>query len=249
MLGLPDHIRAVLFDLDGVLTPTALVHKAAWKETFDEFLRARAGKDGTTFEPFTDADYNEYVDGRPRADGVRTFLASRGIELPDGDPDDPPTAETVQGLANSKNERLVKRLRRDGVDAYPGSRRYLDAVRKAGLATAVVSASANTVEVLKAAGLDGDFDARVDGVVATERHLKGKPRPDTFLEGARRLQVDPADAAVFEDAIAGVEAGKAGHFGFVVGVNRLDPAHAQGLEDKGADVVVADLADLLGDDR
>jgi beta-phosphoglucomutase family hydrolase len=243
-LGLPEGVRACLFDLDGVITQTAKVHAVAWKEMFDAFLRQRDGDGFMAFDLHD--DYDRYVDGRPRADGVRTFLRSRGIELPDGDPDDPPTAETVNGLGNRKNDILQRRIRQDGVEVYEGSVRYLHAVRAAGLRTAVVSSSANTAEVLQVAGLTELFDARVDGQVARERHLPGKPKPDTFLAGAADLGVEPAEAAVFEDALAGVEAGHAGGFGIVVGVDRVGQADA--LEEHGADVVVGDLADLLKED-
>ncbi|GAA3980417.1 beta-phosphoglucomutase family hydrolase [Streptomyces marokkonensis] len=240
-LGLPDDIQACLFDLDGVVTRTAVVHAAAWKETFDAFLRER---DGADFRPFTDSDYDEYVDGRPRADGVRSFLASRGVELPDGDPDDPPDARTVNGVGNRKNELLLKKIRTDGVEPYEGTLRYIDAVRTAGLATAIVSSSANTRDVLRSIDAEGLFDVRIDGVVARERKLPGKPRPDTFLAAARDLGVEPSRAAVFEDALAGMDAGRSGHFGYVVGVDRVGQTDA--LYAHGADRVVKDLAELGG---
>ncbi|MFD9003577.1 HAD family hydrolase [Streptomyces sp. NPDC059582] len=241
-LGLPEDIQACLFDLDGVVTKTAVVHAAAWKETFDAFLRER---DGEHFRPFDAvADYDEYVDGRPRADGVRTFLASRDIELPEGEPDDPPDAGTVSGLGNRKNELLLERIRAQGVEAYEGTLRYLDAVRAHGLRTAIVSSSANTLDVLRSIGAEHLFEVRVDGVVAAERKLPGKPRPDTFLAAARDLGVEPARAAVFEDALAGMDAGRAGHFGYVVGVDRTGQADA--LYAHGADIVVKDLAELGG---
>ena len=238
-LGLPDSIRACLFDLDGVVTKTAVVHAAAWKETFDAFLRER---DGADFRPFTDSDYDEYVDGRPRADGVRTFLASRGIELPEGDPDDPPDVRTVNGVGNRKNELVLEKIRTDGVETYEGTLRYIDAVRAAGLATAIVSSSANTRDVLRSIDAERLFDVRVDGVVARERGLPGKPRPDTFLAAARDLGVEPSRAAVFEDALAGMDAGRSGHFGYVVGVDRVGQTDA--LYAHGADRVVKDLAEL-----
>ncbi len=244
MLGLPPTIRACLFDMDGVLTQTAKVHAAAWKQTFDELLRARAERLGVRFVPFDPVrDYDEYVDGMRREDGVRTFLASRGITLPEGGPDDPPDAETVYGVGNRKNELLLSLLRTQGVEVYDGSIRYVKAAREAGLPTAVVSASANTQEVLRSAGIEELFDVRVDGVVAAREHLKGKPAPDTFLAAAKALAVEPKSAAVFEDALAGVSAGKAGRFGFVVGVDRVGQSKA--LEEHGADVVVPDLAELL----
>jgi beta-phosphoglucomutase family hydrolase len=243
-LGLPSGIRACLFDLDGVLTQTARVHAQAWKEMFDAFLRGRSERTGEPFVPFDAvADYSAYVDGKPRYDGVRSFLASRGIELPEGDPGDPPSAETVCGLGNRKNELVLALLRRDGVEVYEGSVRYVHAVRDAGLHRAVVSASANTREVLKAAGIGDLFEVRIDGIVAAERHLRGKPAPDPFLAAAAELKVPAADAAVFEDALAGVEAGRAGNFGFVVGVDRVGQSKA--LLEHGADIVVDDLGDLM----
>jgi beta-phosphoglucomutase family hydrolase len=244
VLGLPDGVSACLFDLDGVLTQTAKVHAAAWKQMFDDYLRRRAGRTGEAFVPFDPVeDYDQYVDGRPRYDGVRSFLASRGIELPEGQPDDPPGAETVHGLGNRKNEIVLELIREHGVEPYEGSVRYVQAARDAGLRRAVVSSSTNCRDVLKAAGIQDLFEKIVDGVVAERDQLRGKPAPDTFLAGARALGVEPARAAVFEDALAGVEAGRAGRFGFVVGVNRVGQADA--LRAHGADVVVDDLADLL----
>ncbi|MFF0584707.1 beta-phosphoglucomutase family hydrolase [Streptomyces sp. NPDC003781] len=240
-LGLPDDIQACLFDLDGVVTRTAVVHAAAWKETFDAFLRAR---DGAGFRPFTDSDYDQYVDGRPRADGVRSFLASRGVELPEGTPGDPPDAQTVNGVGNRKNELLLEKIRTDGVEPYEGTLRYIDAVRAAGLATAIVSSSANTRDVLHSIDAERLFDVRIDGVVARERKLPGKPHPDTFLAAARDLGVEPSRAAVFEDALAGMDAGRSGHFGYVVGVDRVGQTDA--LYAHGADRVVKDLAELGG---
>ena len=243
-LGLPDGIRGCLFDLDGVLTKTAAVHDAAWKEMFDDYLRERARRAGQPFVPFDPAgDYEEYVDGKPRADGTRSFLASRGIDLPDGSADDPPDAETIRGLGNRKNEILLRRIREDGVEAYQGSVRYVRAVRDAGLRRAVVSSSANCRDVLVAAGIADLFEERIDGVVAEREHLKGKPAQDTFLAGARALGLEPSAAAVFEDALAGVAAGRAGHFGYVIGVDRA--GHAAALRAHGADIAVPDLADLL----
>ena len=242
VVGLPRAIVACLFDLDGVLTPTAKLHAAAWKEMFDCFLQERAG--GGAIVPFDPAhDYEEYVDGKPRYDGVRSFLESRGIDLPEGEPSDPPTAETVCGLGNRKNELVVQLIRDRGVEVYEGSRRYLEAARAAGLRLAVVSSSANCKDVLRSASIDSFFDAVVDGVVAADRHLKGKPAPDTFLEGARMVGIDVSEGAVFEDALAGVAAGRAGGFGHVVGVDRV--GQASELKRRGADVVVKDLADLL----
>ncbi|MFE5599190.1 beta-phosphoglucomutase family hydrolase [Streptomyces coelicoflavus] len=238
-LGLPDGIQACLFDLDGVVTRTAVVHAAAWKATFDAFLRER---DGADFRPFTDSDYDQYVDGRPRADGVRSFLASRGVELPEGTPDDPPDAGTVNGVGNRKNELLLEKIRTDGVEPYEGTLRYIDAVRAAGLATAIVSSSANTRDVLRSIDAERLFDVRIDGVVARERKLPGKPHPDTFLAATRDLGVEASRAAVFEDALAGMDAGRSGHFGYVVGVDRVGQTDA--LYAHGADRVVKDLAEL-----
>jgi len=243
-VGLPENIRACLFDLDGVLTKTAKVHAAAWKEMFDTYLHARAQKTGDSFVPFdSHHDYDRYVDGMARYDGVRTFLASREIVLPEGDPSDPPGTETVCGLGNLKNELVLKMIREQGVEAYEGSVEYVHAVRDAGLARAVVSSSANCKDVLVAAGIDDLFDEIVDGIVAREQTLKGKPAPDTFVYAARAFGREPADAAVFEDALAGVAAGRGGSFGFVVGVDRVGQREA--LAEHGADVVVEDLAELL----
>ncbi|HVX34320.1 MAG TPA: beta-phosphoglucomutase family hydrolase [Solirubrobacterales bacterium] len=245
-LDLPEAITALLFDLDGVLTKTAVVHDKAWKRMFDDFLRGRAAARGEEFVPFDPgADYNEYVDGKPRYDGVRSFLESRGIELPEGSPEDPPSAATVCGLGNRKNELVLKLIEEDGVEPYAGSVRFVEAARAAGLRRAVVSSSANCREVLEAAGIEGLFEERIDGKVAEEQHLKGKPAPDTYLAGAAALGVEPAAACVFEDAVSGVEAGAAGHFGHVVGVDRVD--HADALRAHGADVVVTDLAELIED--
>lgn len=241
-LGLPAQIQACLFDLDGVVTRTAVVHAAAWKEMFDGFLRAREGEH---FRPFdTHADYDEYVDGRPRDDGVRTFLASRGIQLPEGRPDDPPDAPTVYGLGNRKNDLVLKKIRTEGVEPYDGTLRYLDAVRAHGLRTAIVSSSKNCREILRSIDAEHYFDVRIDGVVAAERGLPGKPRPDTFLAAAHDLGVEPSAAAVFEDALAGMDAGRSGHFGYVVGVDRVGQAGA--LSAHGADIVVPDLDQLGG---
>jgi beta-phosphoglucomutase family hydrolase len=238
-------VTACLFDLDGVLTQTALVHNAAWKQTFDTFLQAWTAQHGQPFVPFdSGSDYNRYVDGRPRADGVRTFLASRGITLPEGTPDDGPDAETVNGIGNRKNELVLHLIRTDGVQVYDGSVAYVKAARDASLPCAVVSASANCKDVLESAGIADLFDARIDGIVATRDHLRGKPHPDTFLAGAKALGVAAAEATVFEDATAGVQAGRDGHFGFVVGVDRV--GHAAALKQHGADVVVQDLSELLG---
>lgn len=271
-LGLPPHVRACLFDLDGVLTRTATVHNAAWTQTFDAYLAelrgtpptpsgqadltaaaldldpdlALAGLDPTDLRPFDPVeDYARYVDGKRRPDGVRDFLASRGIVLPEGDPDDAPGTETVHGIGNRKNELVLELIARDGVEVFEGSVRYLREAAAAGLRRAVVSSSSNTVLVLEVTGLGALLEVRVDGVVARERALPGKPAPDTFLAAAHELGVAPAECAVFEDAQAGVAAGRAGGFGYVVGVDRLDQADA--LRAAGADVVVTDLVELLGE--
>jgi beta-phosphoglucomutase family hydrolase len=244
MLGLPDTVRACLFDLDGVLTDTASVHKKAWKAMFDSYLRDGAKRTGAPFVPFDmGADYQTYIDGKKREDGVRSFLTARGITLPEGDPDDGPSAETVHGLGNRKNDLFQEAIHQDGVKVFEGSRRYLEAVSAAGLAVAVVSSSSNTREVLEVTGLDEFVQHRVDGATMREQHIAGKPAPDSFLRAAELLDVTPAEAAVYEDALAGVEAGRSGHFGCVVGVDRVGQAEA--LRDKGADIVVTDLADLL----
>jgi beta-phosphoglucomutase family hydrolase len=246
MLGLPDQVTTCLFDLDGVLTKTAEVHAAAWKQMFDDYLHERAARTGEKFVAFDlVADYDSYVDGKPRYEGVQSFLDSRGIELPRGQPSDPPGAETVDGLGNRKNEMVLRLIRERGVEPYEGSVRYVQAARDAGLRRAVVSSSTNCRDVLVAAGIDDLFEVRIDGIVAEREHLRGKPAPDTFLAGARALGVAPAQAAVFEDALAGVAAGRAGSFGFVVGVDRAGQADA--LRARGADVVVSDLSDLLPD--
>jgi beta-phosphoglucomutase family hydrolase len=243
-LQIPAHIHALLFDLDGVLTQTAKVHAAAWKEMFDEYLRERAKRTGEPFRPFdAHADYDAYVDGKPRYDGVRSFLASRAIDLPQGTPDDPPGNETVDGLGNRKNELVLKLIHDQGVQAYEGSVRFVHAAIEAGYPRAVVSSSTNCRDVLRAAGIDDLFDTIVDGVVAERERLRGKPAPDTFLAAARALGKQAAESAVFEDALAGVEAGRAGGFGWVVGVDRVGQRDA--LLAHGADIVVEDLAELL----
>lgn len=244
MLGLPDGVRACLFDLDGVLTRTAKVHAAAWKEMFDGYLHERAARGGEEFVAFDPvSDYDQYVDGKPRYDGVRSFLGSRGIELPQGHSGDAPDTPTIDGLGNRKNAIVLRMIRGDGVEVYEGSVRYVRAAREAGLRRAVVSSSSNCREVLAAAGIEDLFEQRIDGLVAEREQLRGKPAPDTFLAGARALGIEPSQAAVFEDALAGVQAGRAGGFGCVVGVNRDD--QAQTLRAQGADLVVGDLAELL----
>jgi beta-phosphoglucomutase family hydrolase len=243
-LSLPANISACLFDLDGVLTQTAKVHAAAWKQMFDAFLLMRSEQMGQPFRPFDlSTDYREYVDGKLRSDGVRSFVASRGIVLEEGSADDPPSAETIVGLGARKNGLFLDILRRNGVEVYEGSRRFVVAARDAGLRRAVVSASSNCREVLIAAGIEGLFEVRVDGIVARREHLRGKPEPDTFLAASKELGIAPQHCAVFEDALAGVQAGRAGGFGWVVGVDRTgNPAS---LLSNGADKVVTDLVELL----
>jgi beta-phosphoglucomutase family hydrolase len=244
MLVLPDAIAACLFDMDGVLTQTASVHARAWKEMFDDFLRGWVERTGEPFHPFDrPTDYDEYVDGLPRLDGVRSFLESRGIELPMGSPRDPPEAETVHALGTRKNELVLELIGQQGVEAFEGSVRFAEAARNQGLRRAVVSSSTNCRDVLVAAGIDLLFEVLIDGVVAEREDLAGKPAPDTYLAAAGALGAKPAGAAVFEDALAGVEAGRAGAFGWVVGVDRTGQAEA--LRHRGADVVVRDLAELL----
>jgi beta-phosphoglucomutase family hydrolase len=230
--------------MDGVVTQTALVHAAAWKAMFDDFLRQWSEQTGQPFVPFDDVrDYDEYVDGKPRLDGTRSFLESRGIKLPEGSPDDPSGTPTIHGLSNKKNELVIQKIETDGVKVYDGTIAYIRRARAAGLHTAIVSSSANTVQVLDAAGIADLFDTRVDGIIAKERHLAGKPAPGTFLAAAEDLKVTPDHAAVFEDALAGVAAGRAGGFALVVGVDRV--GQAEELRKHGADIVVKDLAELL----
>ena len=247
MFGLPDGVSACLFDMDGVVTKTAIVHAAAWKQMFDDFLRDRAQSAGTEFVPFdSHHDYDAYVDGKPRLDGTRAFLESRGIELPDGSPDDRPGTPTINGLSNRKNDLVLVKLKENGVQVYDGTITFIKAVRDRGIATAIVSSSANTRQVLDVAGIAGLFDVRVDAQYAKEHDLHGKPAPDTFLAAAQALNVPAAHAVVFEDALAGVAAGHAGHFALVVGVDRAGQAGE--LREHGADVVVEDVADLLSQD-
>ncbi|MGW0086700.1 HAD family hydrolase [Streptomyces sp. NPDC003393] len=240
-LGLPGTVRACLFDLDGVITDTAAVHAATWKEAFDALLRQREG-DG--FRPFTlETDYREFVDGRPRAEGVRSFLSSRGIELPEGGPGSPPGLDTVHGLERWRSRLFEERLRTEGVRVCQDAMAYLVAAREERLLTAVVTASADCREILRAANAETLFDAWIDGLVAARRGLRGKPHPDTFLAAARDLGQRPSECAVFEDALAGMDAGRSGHFGWVVGVDRVSQAEA--LYAHGADTVVANLACLI----
>jgi beta-phosphoglucomutase family hydrolase len=235
MLDLPDGIRACLFDLDGVLTQTAKVHARAWKQMFDDFLREWSERTGEPFHEFDrPTDYDEYVDGKPRLDGVKSFLESRGINL---------SAEEIRALGDRKNDIVLRLIQEQGVEPYEGSVRFAEAARDQGLRRAVVSSSTNCRDVLVAAGIEHLFEERIDGAVAEREGLAGKPAPDTFLAGARAVGVEPAAAAVFEDAQAGVQAGRAGDFGWVVGVDRTGQREA--LERKGADVVVDDLAELL----
>lgn len=243
-LAVPEGIRAFLFDMDGVLTRTAAVHGEAWKRMFDDFLRGHAARTGGEWRPFDlPGDYVAHVDGRLRADGVRAFLASRGITLPEGTPTDDAGADTIHGLGTRKNELVLELIRTEGAQTFPGSVRFARAVHDAGLPTAVVSASRNCELVLRSAGIDDLFAERVDGLVAEAEGLAGKPAPDMFLAAARRLGVEPARCAVFEDAVSGVRAGSAGHFGWVVGVDRGGARDA--LAAAGADIVVDDLAELM----
>lgn len=242
-LARPEVIEAVIFDMDGVLTDTASVHAASWKQLFDDYLAERAARTGEPFEPFdVDADYRPYVDGKPRYDGVRDFLRSRGIELPHGDPDDPPGAESICGLGNRKNQAFLERLEHEGARAFEPAVELVRALRADGVRVAVISASRNMTAVLAAAGLATLFDASVDGVIAAELGLPGKPDPAVFEEAARRLDVPPERTAIIEDAIAGVQAGRAGAFAQVVGVDRTGQAEA--LREAGADVVVQHLGQL-----
>jgi beta-phosphoglucomutase family hydrolase len=239
-----ENFDAVLFDLDGVLTATAKLHAAAWKQTFDKFLKRRAEERRQIFVPFDIGDdYRQYIDGKQRFDGIRSFLESRGIDLPCGAPTDPPTAETVYGLGNQKNELVNEIMAREGVEAYPGSVKAVDFLKNQGYRTAVVSSSENCAAVLKAARIESLFDVRVDGKTAIDMTLAGKPDPDMFLTAARELGVEPCRSIVVEDAIAGVQAGKRGGFGLVIGIART--GNAEALRKQGADFVVADLEELI----
>jgi HAD superfamily hydrolase (TIGR01509 family) len=242
-----DRIDAVLFDLDGVITDTAAAHAAAWKRVFDAYLRERAERSGEEHHPFdVETDYRRYVDGQPRQDGVRRFLGSRGIELPVGEPEDDPGAATVWGIGNRKNVEFQRHLAEEGVEPFASTVELLRALRRQGVRTAVFSASRNCVPVLRAAGVEELFEAKVDGIDAAELGLPGKPDPATIVEVGRRLGVEPGRAAVVEDALAGVEAGRRGGFAVVIGVDR--GGDGEGLREAGADIVVADLAEL-GIDR
>ena len=239
---------AALFDLDGVVTNTTDVHARAWQHLFDEYLEADSIRTGRPFRPFDiEYDYRQYVDGKPRYEGVKSFLDSRGIALPWGLPDDGPEKDTIYGLGNKKDGYFEAYLKKSGVVVYPATVRFLRMVRARGMKAAVVSSSNHTQQVVEAAGLTPLFDARIDGHETQRLHLRGKPAPDTFLEAARRLKVDPARAIVIEDALAGVEAGRNGGFGLVIGLDRRNQAEA--LRRYGADLVASDLAELLPPDN
>ncbi len=239
-----DGFDAVLFDLDGVLTSTARVHSVCWKKMFDEFLRQRAADTGEAFVPFDpDGDYKRYVDGKPRYDGVRSFLESRGIELPDGHPDDPPSASSACGLGNRKDRLFNEVLNAEGAETYDGTIRWARALRGRGMKTAVVSSSKNCKSIMEAAGIEDLFDVRMDGEIAQRLRIPGKPAPDTYLRAAEELGVRPERAVVVEDALSGVQAGRRGGFGLVIGVDRHGDAEA--LRENGADIVVTDLAEML----
>jgi beta-phosphoglucomutase family hydrolase len=239
-----DRYDAALLDLDGVITDTASIHAACWKRMFDEYLQNRATQRGEVFRPFDIAlDYGVYVDGKPRFDGVRDFLTSRGIRLPEGSPDDPPEAETVDGLGNRKNDLVNKIIEDKGVEPYEGSVTFIRQLRHQGFKIAVVTSSQNCTAVLKAAKLDHFFDLQVDGNVIHAEHLAGKPAPDTYLRAAKLLGVEPSRAVVIEDALSGVEAGSARGFGLVIGVARR--GNAEELRRHGAYLVVNDLGELV----
>jgi beta-phosphoglucomutase family hydrolase len=238
----PDKFDAVLFDLDGVVTATARIHASTWKQAFDEFLKKRAG--GEPFKPFDKrSDYEDYVDGKPRYDGAQSFLESRHIDLPRGDPDDPPDKETVCGIANRKNKLFEEALKKEPVDVFDGTVTWIRHLRQAGIKTAVVSSSAHCEAILQNAGISNLFDARMDGAIAARLTLKGKPAPDTYLKAAETLGVGAGRAVVVEDALAGAEAGRNGGFGLVIGVDRKH--EADDLREHGADIVVRDLLEML----
>jgi len=239
-----DSFDAVLFDLDGVLTATAEVHASCWKKTFDHYLQLRAAKNNEPFQPFDlNRDYSSYVDGMPRFDGVKSFLESRGIDLPYGHPDDPPDRETICGIGNRKEDLLIKTLKTVGVQVYEGSVAWVRHLRSTGIKTAVVSSSKNCQAVLEAGGIDDLFDARVDGHIVEDQKLPGKPAPDTYLHASALLHASPRRAVIVEDAIVGVQAGRNGGFGLVIGVDRKN--HGEALRENGADVVVTDLKEML----
>ena len=239
-----DDFDAVLFDLDGVLTSTARVHSVCWKRMFDDFLQQHTAAAGGTLVPFDmDSDYKLYVDGKPRYDGVQSFLESRGIELPYGDPGDPPGALSACGLGNRKDRLFNEVLKAEGVEAYEGTIRWVRDLRSRGMKMAVVSSSKNCKPIMEAAAIDDLFDTRVDGEIAQRLKIPGKPAPDTYLKAAEELGVSPERAVVVEDALSGVEAGRRGGFGLVIGVDRHDDADA--LRGSGADIVVTDLAEML----
>jgi beta-phosphoglucomutase family hydrolase len=242
---IPKEIQACIFDLDGVITDTASIHAAAWKRMFDDFLRSRPDTSGADLRPFEPADYRRYVDGKPRYDGVQSFLESRAVSLPYGSPDDPPELETICGLGNRKNEEFQRHLDENGVQVFPDTIAFIDGLHQRGIRTAVISASRNCQPVLRAAGVEDLFETRVDGVIAAELGLPGKPDPAVFLEATRRLEATPDSAAIVEDALAGVEAGRRGGFALVIGVDRT--GHPDDLLEHGADVVSSDLAQLLED--
>jgi beta-phosphoglucomutase family hydrolase len=241
-------LEAFLFDLDGVVTRTASVHASAWKKLFDDFLERRARADGAVFVPFDLViDYQGYVDGRPREGGVRTFLAARGISLPAGRPDDGPEVQTLNGLGKRKDQYFTQALSEHGVEVYEGTVSFIRDARARGVRTAIVSSSQNCAAVLEAAGLTRLFDVRVDGIDLRRLGLAGKPAPDMFLEAARQLKSSPDRAAVFEDSIVGVQAGRAGRFRLVVGIERVD--HTVDLRAHGADIIVADLSELSREEK
>jgi len=240
----PEKFEAVLFDLDGVITDSAKIHAACWKFTFDTFLKRYASESGEEFEPFDiETDYFHYVDGKPRYEGVRHFLASRNLELPEGTPDSPAYEQSICGIGNRKNELVNIAIQSNGVDFYQSSLDFVENTIKSGIKTAIVSSSQNCETILSSADILYLFPIRVDGRVAMKKKLKGKPSPDTFLEAARLLGVKPERAVVVEDAISGVQAGKNGKFGLVIGVDRKE--NAAELIENGADIVVADLGEFI----